>query len=223
MRSVCLLLLMLAVSQTVLAKDSPVSCRVVAIADGDTLTCLTADKRQIKTRLAQIDAPEKNQPFGQRAKQALSDWVYGKDVTLQPETTDRYGRTVATVLLAGQDVNLNMVKAGMAWVYTQYVHDPAYFAAETQARTRKAGLWSDPNPIRPSEWRHGGAGNSHVTPPVAGASVDPAKAKGSFTCHGKTSCRQMASCEEAFFYMRQCGLSRLDGDGDQVPCESVCN
>lgn len=119
MRRVCLLLLMLAALQTVLAKDSPVSCRVVAIADGDTLTCLTADKRQIKTRLAQIDAPEKNQPFGQRAKQALSDWVYGKDVTLQPETTDCYGRTVATVLRAGQDVNLSMVKTGMAWVYTR--------------------------------------------------------------------------------------------------------
>lgn len=222
MRRVCLVLLLVAAAQTALAKDSPVPCRVVGVADGDTLTCLTADKRQIKTRLAQIDAPEKNQPFGQRAKQALSDWVYGKDVTLRPETTDRYGRTVATVLLVGQDVNLSMVKAGMAWVYTQYAHDPAYFAAETQARNRKAGLWSDPNPIRPSEWRHGGAGNSQVTPPVAGASVDPAKAKGSFTCQGKTSCRQMASCEEAYFYLRQCGLHRLDGDGDQVPCEAIC-
>lgn len=205
-----------------------IACRVVGVSDGDTLTCLTSENRQIKTRLAQIDAPEKDQAFGQRSKQALSDLIFGKSVVLQPETTDKYGRTVAKVLIGGRDVNLVLVKTGMAWVYTQYARDQAYFAAEREARSSRAGLWSDPNPIRPSDWRHGGKSASRQAPTHAG-SVDVIEAaqkkrssSGKFSCDGKRVCGQMSSCDEAYFYLQQCGLGRLDRDKDGVPCESIC-
>lgn len=112
------------------ALAADVSCKVVGVTDGDTLTCLTSDKQQIKVRLAQIDAPEKSQPYGKESKRALSDLVFGREVTLEPETTDRYGRTVAQVVIGGKDVNLQMVSGGMAWVYDKYAHDHEYFDAQ---------------------------------------------------------------------------------------------
>lgn len=203
------------------AMAADISCRVVGVSDGDTVTCLTAEKRQIKVRLAQIDAPEKDQAFGQKSKQALSDLVYGKQVTLQPETTDKYGRTVARVVVGGVDANLAQVKTGMAWVYTQYAREQSYFSAEKQARANRSGLWSDPNPIEPSKWRHGGATAKAAVPqdPI----IKAANKQGSkYSCGGKTVCRQMNSCDEAYFYLKQCGLGRLDRDKDGIPCESIC-
>jgi endonuclease YncB( thermonuclease family) len=195
------------------------TCRVVGVTDGDTLTCLTQEKRQIKVRLAQIDAPEKAQPFGQRSKQALSDLAFGKDVEMEEETTDRYGRMVATVFNSGEDINLSMVQSGMAWVYDQYAHDQAYFAAQDAARGERAGLWADANPVRPSEWRHGGRIET-----IAAAEADrpTKKQKSRFSCGGKRTCGQMSSCAEARFYLEQCGVHRLDRDRDGIPCESIC-
>lgn len=202
------------------AMAADISCRVVGVSDGDTVTCLTAEKQQIKVRLAQIDAPEKDQAFGQKSKQALSDLVYGKQVTLQPETTDKYGRTVARVVVGGVDANLAQVNAGMAWVYTQYAREQSYFATEKQARANRSGLWSDPNPIEPSKWRHGGATAKAVVPqdPIIKAAN---KQAGKYSC-SKTVCRQMNSCDEAYFYLKECGLDRLDRDKDGIPCESIC-
>jgi micrococcal nuclease len=102
--------------------------KVVGVHDGDTLTLLTADKRQIKVRLAEIDTPESRQPYGSRAKQALSDKVFGKTITLEPETVDRYGRVVGYVILDGRDVNREMVREGHAWVYRQYLQDRSLLA-----------------------------------------------------------------------------------------------
>lgn len=165
-------------------------------------------------------APEKDQAFGQRSKKALSDLVFGKQVILEPETTDKYGRTVARVVVNGEDANLRMVRSGMAWVYDQYAREPHYFDAQVSARSANVGLWDDPNPIRPSDWRHGGARVSRTS--AAAAPVLVATASGGFTCSGKRYCREMGSCAEARFYLTQCGLSRLDGDGDGVPCEKMC-
>lgn len=137
------------------AHADDISCRVVGVTDGDTLTCLTGSNEQIKVRLAQIDAPEKAQPIGQRSKESLSDLSFNKNVTLKVETTDRYGRTVATVMDGSTDVNLLQVKRGMAWVYDKYAHDQSYFDAEDAARTGKVGLWVDKKPIEPSKWRKG--------------------------------------------------------------------
>lgn len=128
---------------------------VIGIADGDTLTVLH-DRQPVKIRLANIDAPEKKQPFGQRSKQSLSDLCWQKDATYQVEAKDRYGRTVAIVSCGGVEVNRAQVERGLAWVYPRYNRDPGLPALQEQAREGKRGLWADPSPIPPWEWRRGG-------------------------------------------------------------------
>ena len=104
---------------TTLAADY--EAHVVGISDGDTITVLTAQKKQVKIRLHGIDAPETGQDFGSRAKQAASELAFGKEVTVRPVDTDRYGRTVAEVILPdGRSMNREMVATGMSWWYRQY-------------------------------------------------------------------------------------------------------
>lgn len=126
---------------------------VIGIADGDTLTVLQ-DNKPLKIRLANIDAPEKKQPFGQRSKQSLSDLCYGKDAALQVQTIDRYGRTVAVVTCDGVEANRSQVERGLAWVYTKYNKDSSLPALEAAARADRRGLWADPDPIPPWKFRH---------------------------------------------------------------------
>lgn len=127
--------------------------KVIGIADGDTITVLV-DRKPIKLRLANIDAPEKAQAFGQKSKQALSDLCWGKDAQYDAQTTDRYGRTVAVVRCAGIEVNRAQVEHGMAWVYPQYNKDRALPSLEQRARLAHSGLWSDPHAVAPWEFRH---------------------------------------------------------------------
>jgi endonuclease YncB( thermonuclease family) len=128
--------------------------KVVGVHDGDTLTLLVDGNREVKVRLDGIDAPELGQPFGKNAKAALSATVFEKTVTVKVGTTDRYGRTVGRIFLNGQNVNLGMVRSGLAWWYRQYASkDEALEIAEEYAKTRKEGLWADPQPIAPWEWR----------------------------------------------------------------------
>jgi len=127
--------------------------KVVSIADGDTITVLDADKHQHKIRLEGIDAPEKKQAFGTKSRQKLGDLVAGKDVTVQWTKKDRYSRIVGHVYLGDRDIDLEMVKAGMAWHYRQYSKSTELAAAEAEARKNRVGLWVDPNPIPPWEFR----------------------------------------------------------------------
>lgn len=126
---------------------------VISISDGDTLTVLH-DQQQVKIRLAEIDAPEKAQAFGARAKQSLSDLCFGKQAEVVPQSSDRYGRTVARVRCDGIDANAEQVRRGMAWVFDRYVTDRILYALQDEARTARRGLWSDPAPVPPWEWRH---------------------------------------------------------------------
>lgn len=126
--------------------------QVVAIADGDTLTVLEG-KQQIKVRLANIDAPEKKQPFGQRSRQSLADLCFRKEATLQVQDVDRYGRTVAVVVCDGIEANREQVDRGLAWVYPKYNKDRTLPAVEASAREAKLGLWRDAAPVPPWEWR----------------------------------------------------------------------
>ena len=131
-------------------------CLVVAIADGDTLTVRCGDPgayEQVKIRLAEIDAPEKKQPFGQRSKQHLSDLCFQQQATITPRTKDRYGRTVARVQCQGEDATASMVRSGMAWAYTKYLTDPEIKRLEVQARAGKVGLWGDSELVPPWEFR----------------------------------------------------------------------
>ncbi len=184
--------------------------KVVSIADGDTVTILTNNK-QTKIRLAEIDTPEKNQPYGKKAKKALSDFIFGKTVRIEIETIDRYGRTVGKIFLNDLNINKEMVKAGHAWVYVQYAKDKTLFALEKNAKENQLGLWALPEGerIAPWQWRRGKRSMEN-------------ESNLSFQCGSKTTCRQMQSCAEARYYLINCGLTRLDGDKDGVPCESLC-
>lgn len=140
---------LLIVSSDVLADFSG---RVVAIIDGDTLDVLV-DNRPVRVRLAQIDAPERSQAFGTRSRQALAALAFNQDVTVVDAGSDRYGRQLGTVFVAGANVNAEMVNQGMAWAYRQYVTDRSLFDLEGRARAARRGLWADPAPIEPWLYR----------------------------------------------------------------------
>lgn len=129
--------------------------KVVRIADGDTFTLLTEENRQVKVRLYGIDCPEKAQAFGQVAKQFLSNQIFGKQVEVHEKNIDRYGRTIG-IVFTDNPINVNeaLIKVGLAWYYSDYdKNHPAWDSLEKQAREKKIGLWSQPNPIAPWNFR----------------------------------------------------------------------
>lgn len=214
----------LLVSGPALASD--LSCRVVAIADGDTFTCLTAEKQQVKVRMAEIDTPEKAQPYGTRSRQMLSELVFGKDVTLRVQTRDRYGRTVARAYAGPVDVNAEMIRQGGAWVYRDYLKDRSLLKLEEDARQAKRGLWALPEADRmpPWEWRKAARDQRQQSKATAlpVQRVSLTSEAGAFNCSTRKTCGQMVSCAEAQFHLQQCGNGRLDADRDGVPCEALC-
>jgi endonuclease YncB( thermonuclease family) len=133
--------------------------RVVGVSDGDTVTVLTAENRQFKIRLSGIDAPEKKQPFGAHAKETLARQLFGHPVVVEWSKTDRYGRIVGKIEVDGVDANLEQIREGSAWVYTQYLRElpvedrKLYLEAERQARAEHRGLWHDAQPEPPWQWR----------------------------------------------------------------------
>ena len=133
--------------------------KVVGVADGDTITVLDATNTKHKIRLQGIDAPEKAQAFGQKSKQSLSQMVYNKQVVVEYQKKDKYGRTLGKVLHNGTDVCLEQIKLGMAWHYKQYKSDQpkedreTYAQAELASRSMAVGIWKDKNPTPPWEFR----------------------------------------------------------------------
>lgn len=156
-----LLFLSMLISEGIAAEE--IIGRVVGVADGDTLTILVNEHKQIKVHLAEIDAPEKAQPFGQRSKQSHSAMCFGKDAVLQKIDTDRYGRTVAKVYCAGVYANAEQIRVGLAWAYRKYLHDQSLLDLENEARTAKRGLWIDSDPVPPWEYRKRKSGSA-MTP-----------------------------------------------------------
>ena len=209
-----------------------ISGRVVGITDGDTLTLLDAQHQQHTIRLAEIDAPERGQPWGNRATQTLSALVFGKTVSVQQTNTDRYGRVVGRIFAEGEDVNRAMVEQGAAWAYRRYLNDQTLLATEALARQQRVGLWSmsDAQTVAPWEWRQGvRIGQARSIEPVQLSSSLSllSSSRGSegqtgFSCTEKRYCRQMTSCAEAHFYLSRCGVASLDGNNDGEPCEMLC-
>ncbi len=132
----------------------PFAARVVSVTDGDTLTVLH-DRQQIRIRLYGIDCPEPGQPFHRRATQRTGELAHGRTVTVRPESGDRYGRLVAWILLPdGRSLNEILVAEGLAWHYRRYAPRQERLARlEEEARDARRGLWQDPRPVPPWEWR----------------------------------------------------------------------
>jgi endonuclease YncB( thermonuclease family) len=132
---------------------------VVGVADGDTITVLDQQKNTYKIRLQGIDAPEKKQAFGEKSKQSLHDLVHGKQVHIEYDKEDKYGRTVGKVTLGDLDVCLQQLVLGMAWHYKKYQNEqPAsdrtvYSDTELKSKSLKLGLWADDTPMPPWEFR----------------------------------------------------------------------
>ena len=138
------------------AVHADVRGRVVSVHDGDTLTVLI-DQRQVRVRLADIDAPELRQPFGTRSRQSLSDLCFGRSAALDVRGRDRYKRTLAHVTCAGTDANAEQVRRGYAWTFVRYARPGSpLLALENEARTAHRGLWQDSAPVPPWDWRRNG-------------------------------------------------------------------
>jgi len=133
-------------------------CRVMTISEGDTFNCLTTDNNRLRVRLAEIDAPERKQPYGAEARQALSELIVDKQVLLHVQEVDRYGRTLARAFVGGIDVNYTLVAQGAAWAYTKQLKDHRLKDAETLARNMGKGLWQLPaeDIVAPWDWRYAG-------------------------------------------------------------------
>lgn len=154
MRFLVLIAFLLTELSSTEARQTAITGRVVGVSDGDTLTVLTPRNEQVRVRLAHIDAPEKAQPFGSKAKLALSRRCFGKAASVQVVDRDKYGRIVGLVQCAGADANREMVSLGLAWAYARNPRSiSAYSAVEAEARSQQKGLWVDKAPVPPWEFR----------------------------------------------------------------------
>ena len=130
--------------------------KVVSVTDGDTIKVYNAELGQVKIRFYGIDTPEKAQPYGKAAGKHLASLIAGAAVEVESVSTDRYGRTVGIVSYDETSINQEMVRSGYAWVYKRYCDKPFcdyWLTLENEAKNDKIGLWQEPNPVPPWEWR----------------------------------------------------------------------
>jgi endonuclease YncB( thermonuclease family) len=127
--------------------------QVIKVTDGDSITVRNGEQN-IKVRLAQIDAPERGQPWGTRSREELAGLVAAKTVTITPQGSDRYGRMIGDIRIDTQDVNAAMVQRGAAWAYRDYLRDPRLIAIEAQAKSARVGLWALPAGQRLPPWEY---------------------------------------------------------------------
>lgn len=216
---------------------------VISVIDGDTIK-VTINGQQETLRLIGIDSPETVDPrkpvqcFGKEASAKAKSLLTGKSVSLESDPTqgerDKYQRLLRYVFLEdGTSFNKLMISEGFAHEYTYdtpYKYQSEFKQAQKDAETNKTGLWADnacptstpqPSPVKTTG--NANTTTSGVNSGTTGTSGGSSGTTGSFTCSGKTACGQMSSCAEAEFYLNSCGVSRLDGDKDGVPCESLCN
>jgi micrococcal nuclease len=130
-----------------------VAGRVVSVHDGDTLTVLV-ERRVLRVRLVDIDAPELDQHFGARARGSLAELCSGKTALLDVRASDRYQRAIARVTCAGSDASTEQVRRGYAWAFRRYAApDSPLYVLEREARAAHRGLWAEPAPTPPWKWR----------------------------------------------------------------------
>ena len=205
-----------------LTQAAEFTAKAIAVLDGDTVMVKRANGL-VKIRLAEIDAPERAQAFGETSKRSLADMVLNKQVKIVSQAIDQYGRMVAHLNVNGLDVNAEQIRRGMAWEYSNYHSNHALIALQEEARQVPRGLWALNTPTPPWEWRKAHpntvTNQTHAAAPLGTAPLETAPG---LACGGKKYCSEMVSCEEARHYLAQCGIKTLDGDGDGVPCEKLC-
>ena len=152
MKKVPLFLIIAMLTGCANVKSNELACRAIGITDGDTFGCLTDEKKIIKVRMLGIDAPERKQPFGNKAKQTLTKLIHQKRIRLEVSGKDRYQRTLATVWDNEQNINLEMMQLGMAWSYPRNPENQ-YFQVEQNARQQRVGLWQQKKPVEPQKFR----------------------------------------------------------------------
>ena len=136
------------------SQDGFIIGKVIKVSDGDTYHILVNGHQKIKVRMQGIDAPERSMPFYAVSKKYLNNLIYQKEIKVQKIAEDRYGRTLGfTYLMDGTDVNHAMLKAGLVWHFKRYSKDKILADLEKEARKNRVGLWSDPNPLAPWEFR----------------------------------------------------------------------
>ncbi len=203
--------------------------KVVAVLDGDTVLVARASGQSIKVRLAGIDAPERAQEYGAASSKSLQEMVLNKQVQVSSKAVDDHGRLVAEVSASGLNVNREQVRRGMAWNYSRSHSDRELAALQHEAQQARRGLWAGESVIKPSQWRKQHPSAPRVVPSpavVADPDLRPSSGQalrpGSGQACSKKRCAEMASCEEAKYYLTHCHVQTLDGDGDGVPCERLC-
>ena len=191
------------------AQAEEFDARVIAVMDGDTVMVLRGNEK-IKIRLVNIDAPEKAQAYGKESRQVLVERVLKKQVQVSSKAIDNYGRMIAEISMDGRSVNEEMVRSGMAWEYSHFHRNKQYLSLQGEAQQVHRGLWGDKEkPVQPEQWRKLHPSEVHTAKPDS-------------ACGKKRYCSQMNSCDEAIYYLQQCGVKSLDGNRDGVPCESLC-
>lgn len=126
--------------------------KIIKVSDGDTVILLDSDNTKHKIRLHGIDAPEKGQPYGNRAKEYLSGLIFDKTVKVDSKGTDQYKRVLGVIYFGDTNINAEMVRSGYAWSY-KYSKDKYYIKLQEKAKADKRGLWKDKNSIDPWLWR----------------------------------------------------------------------
>ena len=177
--------------------------KVIGVTDGDTIKVLV-NRKTVKVRLEGIDAPEAKQSFGNKSKQALSKIAFGKIVVVKKTGEDRYGRTLGVIMVGSVDVNAKMIEDGWAWHYKNYNDEERLSKLEVEARKTKRGLWADPNPLAPWDYR-----TRQRT-----SNDPPAKM---FWLNSSSNVRHNQNCE----HFKNTKRGRICGPNDGKPC-GIC-
>ncbi len=185
------------------------SGKVIGVTDGDTIKVLV-NKETITVRLEGIDAPESGQSFGKKSKEALSEVVADKTVTVKKTGTDKYKRTLGILILEDVDVNAKLIEDGWAWHFTKYNDEERLAKLEESARRAKRGLWADDNPLAPWEYR------ARQKAPET-APVESRDEKMSYWLNTSSGVRHNQRCE----HFQKTKKGRFCGPNDGKPC-GIC-
>lgn len=206
------------------AQAETFSAKVIVVMDGDTVMVLRGGQK-FKIRMANIDAPEKDQAYGPQARNSLLEMLSMKQVQVDSQAVDQYGRIVGLISVDGRNVNEEQVRRGMAWEYSHYHSDRGYIALQSAAQQARRGLWEQASPQPPWQWRKAHPSVKADAPPIPGNTATVQSSNHVLydaTCGSKKHCSQMSSCDEAYFYLTRCGLSTLDENKNGMPCEELC-